>query len=344
MKTYLLSLALLCATLTTFAQNPCVKYYSVKNLGGGDCQTAGTGSNKYYPGYLTQSSNAGFTPTGKFVVYFDGTIAAGVAAPEIISVVPDNGSQTLSTAFDYKYAAYSDNINTPRSSVTYCYYGSASNQNIFNGAKEPKLLFTIKYTTVSGTQQCGNVTEVPSTLPVSLTSFTAVRDNNNVLLKWQTATEENNSGFTLQIKTGDQNWRDVSFISSKAHIGSSVTSFNYEYIDANNNSQISLYRLKQIDISGKISYSEMRAVKGIDQQFSKLSVFPNPARDNFSIQLPDDNAFYDLQILDASGRMVKQFAAVKSNKTISNLRAGQYLVVVINKQTNTKSSSKVVVQ
>jgi len=344
MKTFLLSWALLCASLTSFSQLPCVKYYSVKNLGGGDCPTAGTGGNKYYPGYLTQAADPNYSPTGKFTVYFDSAIPAGVPAPELISVTPDNGPQPLSSGFDYKYVAYNDNTSITRSVVTYCYYGSASNQNIFNGAKEPKLLFTIKYTTVAGNQQCGNVTEVPSTLPVKLTSFTAMRDNQTVVLKWQTALEENNAGFTIQLKTGNQDWKDVAFISSKAHFGSSGYNLSYEYVDANSRKEISIYRLKQVDISESVTYSEMRSVRGLDQQFNNLTIFPNPAKANFSIMLPDESALYDLQVIDITGRVIKQFTSVRSSQTISNVRAGQYLVVAVNRTTNTKSSSKVVIQ
>jgi hypothetical protein len=345
MKTFLLSLALLCVTLASFSQLPCVKYYSVKNLGGGDCQTAGTGPNKYYPGYLTATSNANYSPTGKFTVYFDGSIPAGVSAPEIVSVTPDISPLPLSTAFDYKYAAYNDNSSAARTAVTYCYYGSASNQNIFNGAKEPKLIFAIKYVTIITTnQQCGGVTEVPSTLPVSLKAFTAIRSNQSVVLNWQTVMEENNSGFAVQVKTGNQDWKDVAFVASKAHSGSSNSELSYQYVDANNTKEISLYRLKQIDIAGKVSYSEIKSVRGQDQQITILSVFPNPAKTYFSIMFPDETALYDLQIIDATGRMVKQFSSVKSNKSITDLKPGQYLIIAVNKESNTKLSGKVMIQ
>lgn len=181
-------------------------------------------------------------------------------------------------------------------------------------------------------------------LPVGLTSFSAVREKQNVVLKWQTVTEQNNSGFAVQIKTDKQDWKDVVFIASKAYGGNSNGEMNYQYADVNLNKGISLYRLKQIDFTGKTSYSDMRSVRGEDQQFSTLSVFPNPAKNNFSILLPDQNALYDLQVIDATGRVVKQFTSIRNNKSISDLKSGQYILIAVNKESNTKLSGKVIIE
>jgi len=181
-------------------------------------------------------------------------------------------------------------------------------------------------------------------LPVSFTSFNAIRDQQNVVLKWQTAFEQNNSGFSVQLKTANQDWKDVGFVASKAHSRSSSGQLNYEYDDVNLNKGLSLYRLKQIDLTGKINYSEVITVRGTDQQFNSLSVFPNPAKTNFSIMLPDENSLYDLQIVDATGRVVKQFTSVRVSKSISDLKPGQYLVIAVNKEAGTKSSGKIVIQ
>lgn len=211
-----------------------------------------------------------------------------------------------------------------------------------NGSK-----FSVWIEAFAGSNTYANILLIQNTctsLPVTLSSFSAIRDKQNVVLKWQTAAEQNNSGFAVQIKTGNQDWKDVAFVTSKAHGGSSSGELSYQYIDLNSNKEVSLYRLKQVDLAGKISFSEVRSVRGVDQQFTSLSVFPNPARSNFSVMMPDENALYDLQIVDATGRVVKQFTSVKNSKTISDLKTGQYLVVAINKETNTKSSSKVVIQ
>lgn len=342
MKTILLSFAFVCVSIIAHSQLPCVKYYSVMNLGGGNCQTAGTGSNKYYPGYLSQSANQNYLPTGKFVLYFDGAIPAGTAAPEILTVVPDNSTLAASSNFDYKYAAFQDNISAARTSVTYCYYGSASNQNIFNGAKEPLLIFTIKYNAVN--QQCGGVTEAPSTLPVNFKSFDAARDGQNVLLKWTTVSEQNNFGFEVQVKKGNNDWKIAGFVPSKEKSGNSSSELNYQFVDVNADKEISIYRVKQIDFGGSGSYSNSRLVKADGQLFKELSVYPNPSKGNLFVTLPNENIAHDLQIVDASGRMIRQLLSVKNNININNLKPGHYLVLAVNKSDNSKTSVKIFVQ
>src|SRR4029077_11992471 len=59
-------------------------------------------------------------------------------------------------------------------------------------------------------------------LPVSFVSFTATRVNNsNVMLRWETATEINNSGFAILRNNGNDNWQVVTFIPSQAVSGNS---------------------------------------------------------------------------------------------------------------------------
>ena len=49
-------------------------------------------------------------------------------------------------------------------------------------------------------------------VPVELTSFTANVSGNNVNLKWNTATELNNSGFEVQRKSSNSEWSNIGFV------------------------------------------------------------------------------------------------------------------------------------
>jgi len=92
-------------------------------------------------------------------------------------------------------------------------------------------------------------------VPVELTSFTAVVNDNSVSLNWQTASELNNHGFEVQKKT-DSDWTLVSFIKGK---GTTTEISNYSYVDSYTDFSFSgkvSYRLKQIDYDGKFSYSD----------------------------------------------------------------------------------------
>lgn len=180
-------------------------------------------------------------------------------------------------------------------------------------------------------------------LPVTFKSFTATRNKENVSLKWITASEENSLGFQIQRKTGNEEWKNLEFIASLAPDGTSNSEIAYEYTDMNASGVVTQYRIKQVDMDNKYTYSEIKAIKGQGQQLPGLLVYPNPARGgNFSILLAD-NAAYSISIMDASGRMVKQFAGVKNSKSVTGLKPGQYLITTQNGQ-GVKATEKIIVQ
>ena len=91
-------------------------------------------------------------------------------------------------------------------------------------------------------------------IPVELSSFTASANENSVTLNWSTATETNNSGFSVERKTSlDEVWNEVGFVPG---FGTTTERMNYSFADENLNMGSYSYRLKQIDFDGKTEYSE----------------------------------------------------------------------------------------
>lgn len=347
MKTFVLSIFVLCASLIGYSQTtnplPCVQYYSNSNLGGGDCKTAKQGNLKYYPGYGTTPANMNYFPTGKFVIYFKSPVPAGTKAPEILSAGVDDGDgNILPPPYDYKYAPHNDDFSVARSSITYCYYGSGSNQNIFNGAKAPYLAFIIKYEGADSSI-CTKVT-TPVTLPVSFKTFTASRVNSSNSLKWTTSFEMNNKGFYVQ-RFYNNKWENLGFIATKAENGLSETDLNYTYSDVFNFKGVVQYRILQVDLDGKSKYSEIRSIS-ISTAASNVLVYPNPAPANGNVSLVLSNATstYDIQVVDNSGRIVKEFNSVRSTQQVSGLPKGQYLARVKERESGFVSVEKFIMQ
>lgn len=120
-----------------------------------------------------------------------------------------------------------------------------------------------------------------SPLPVELSSFTAHKFNNTVLLSWRTETEVNNYGFEVErstISTGRQGWEKIDFVSGS---GNSNSPKEYSFTDNLNfnpiNSNILRYRLKQIDNDGKFEYSDVIEVKlDLPDKFELTQNYPNP--------------------------------------------------------------------
>ena len=113
------------------------------------------------------------------------------------------------------------------------------------------------------------------TLPVSLTSFTAQKQNDHTLLQWSTASETNSKDFIVQRSHDGNNWNKIGTV---AAAGNSQSTTNYNYVDNNPSAGINYYRLLQTDIDGKSSYSETRTVK-FSTDSKAFSILVNPVKD-----------------------------------------------------------------
>ncbi len=183
------------------------------------------------------------------------------------------------------------------------------------------------------------------TLPVSLTSFTASRLNRtNVGLRWVTASEQNNSGFEIERQIGTGNWEPVTFVASQAVGGNSQSELVYSHTDMNDSRGITQYRLRQVDLDGKATYSEIRSVRGEGQPV-KLTVYPNPTTDGrVNIVFDETNAVRNVSVMDMSGRVVRQINGVTNNNiTIENLNPGMYTVRVVVPETGAQGVEKIIV-
>jgi hypothetical protein len=116
-------------------------------------------------------------------------------------------------------------------------------------------------------------------VPVELVSFTAENVLNDVILKWQTATETNNRGFDIERSqksgVGSQNdWEKISFVEGS---GTTTELTDYNFTDKIINPGTYDYRLKQLDFDGTYTYSEEVEVEiSGPKDFTLFQNYPNP--------------------------------------------------------------------
>ena len=137
--------------------------------------------------------------------------------------------------------------------------------------------------------------------PVELTSFTSNIINNEVQLRWSTATEKNNKGFSIERKSNG-NWEAIGFVSGK---GTTTEVSNYTFTDKVNGSKYS-YRLKQVDFDGTFEYSPVINVDLTGPKVYLLSQnYPNPFNPSTIIKfgLATDSKV-SVKIFDILGREV----------------------------------------
>lgn len=179
------------------------------------------------------------------------------------------------------------------------------------------------------------------TLPVKLTSFTAVNNNNTIGLNWKTAFEQNSSHFIIQRSVDAVNFTDVARVTAA---GNSNSPLAYSYNDILTASiqihKTIFYRLQSFDTDGKYTNSHVVAMN-LDKTDIQLSVFPNPAKDILQVQTGVGlKGNTSLIISDAAGRQVykKEVVLLQGSNTlpvnISMLSAGIYTVRLINGNDN----------
>ena len=217
--------------------------------------------------------------------------------------------------------------------------GANLNQNVF-------LVFTQTTGVANGASRVILLRSTQcSPLPVTFTSFSAKRMNkSNVSLKWETATEINNSGFALQRNTGNNNWQTITVIKSKAISGNSDQALLYTYNDLNATQGISQYRVQQVDIDGKSKFSEIRAVRGEGQRGETI-VYPNPSYDGrVNVVFEDIEGVRNVALMDISGRMIKQWKVSNGNTIfIDNLAPGLYSLRIVSLDSREQSFKKILV-
>jgi hypothetical protein len=172
-------------------------------------------------------------------------------------------------------------------------------------------------------------------LPVSLLRFAAKANNNDALLTWSTASEKNNKGFEIERSVDGRSFEAVTFVKGA---GNSALVINYNYNDANafaNNNTL-YYRLKQVDLNGKLTYSNIVKVSSYMQKSSSIAAFPNPFTRDYTIALElQNNADVTMVMTDIQGKVVaaETVPAVKgsNNLTLTNiadLQSGVYFLKV----------------
>lgn len=204
--------------------------------------------------------------------------------------------------------------------------------------------------TIDGPGACDDLIEIIAEcpadiiLPVTFKSFNASRKDNSVGLTWTTATEINNKGFNVERLIGRGEWEVVGFVASKAFEGNSTSDLSYNFTDVNPTRSTTIYRLRQVDIDGRIKYSETRQVRGNGENARTL-VYPNPTSNgSVTIVFEEANISRNVVVSDMNGRMIQQWRNISNNSVkVDNLQPGMYLVRITDLQTGVQVSEKILV-
>ncbi len=161
-----------------------------------------------------------------------------------------------------------------------------------------------------------------STLPVQWQSFTAKKQNNNVLLNWATAAEQNAQDFVIQHSSNGQNWQQVGLI---AAAGNSNSENNYQFVHTKPVTGNNYYRLLQRDKNGNTAYSTIETV-----QFSTATAAFTIANNTVTNGLLRVTvaAPTTLRLFTSNGQLLRQFTLTQGNHSLAlgNYAKGIYFI------------------
>jgi hypothetical protein len=169
-------------------------------------------------------------------------------------------------------------------------------------------------------------------LPVKLANFAAKAQSVNGQLSWTTAQEQNNAGFQVERSFDGTSFEALGFVA-----GAGTKPLAYAFTDAGVGRQHSLvyYRLQQRDLSGQVSYSQVRTVAFAQASVApNVTLYPNPAVEQTTLDLTTLPAgTYQVSVVDMTGRVVQTHTlagGLAHSLTVSTLPSGTYVVLISN--------------
>ena len=242
--------------------------------------------------------------------------AAGVVPATIKMVQLPNGGITLQSNF---YVAFNNNADA--TNPTAPFFGTGA---VNDGAGY------------------GGYSFVPMSvvLPTKFLSFYANKTDDNAKLTWTVDNEEDNSYFEVEASTDARTFKMVQKVNSLHNGRSSNT---YELTDSRisrYSAGIVYYRIKQVEASGRIIYSDVRQVI-LDGKNFVAALYPNPVKTitKLVIEAPEAGKV-TVVIRDAAGKAVKQINLQLQKGTnqqeldASAFAAGDYNLTIISDKMN----------
>jgi hypothetical protein len=238
---------------------------------------------------------------------------------------------------DVNYTSVIDNVITTNAAAKYYLPGSAT---VLSDVAN--LVATYGTTTTDHypvfTQYSFSTT---AALPVTLLSFTAVKQNDIAHLGWSTAQEANSKQFNVERSADGSTFTSIGTVAAQ---GFSSIKTSYSFNDKQPLAGNNYYRLKEIDLDGKFVYSTVVKLNFVRQL--SIRITPNPATTVINVVIDDASEALTMQIIDLNGRMLMQQTLPPGTRNVSisvgGLAKGLYNVKLVSN--SGVSTQKVLIQ
>jgi len=166
-----------------------------------------------------------------------------------------------------------------------------------------------------------------SPMPIDLLYFKGNIQGNNVLLQWACETNQINNTYQLQRSEDGISYSDLD---GNNIVTNDNAVHQFSFLDNNNSSALSFYRLKMIDNNAVVTYSNTVIISK-DIAAIKVAVYPNPAMSTLHLEIPAGSSL--IRIINSIGQTVKSIPVNQStsmNINVNSLVKGTYTILVNN--------------
>lgn len=267
-------------------------------------------------------TNAGTTWTG---------FSGGQRSAKVLQVTPTTNGSTAS----YTIALYFDNSELGGKTASTLKIAKSTAASIAGANSSNTILVTPTVSTLgtNTTVFTGSFTgfslfflvDGAVTLPINLVDFTGrVNNDQNTVLEWKTASEQNNREFEIEVSRDGSNFALLGTVASK---GNSATLQSYDYLHIKPQAGISWYRLKQKDWDGRYTYSKVINLD-VHRSMLKTFVYPIPARDLLTVNFGEPVTTATIEIFSSDMKVVKKdfisSLTIRRDVSVSGLTPGVY--------------------
>jgi len=169
-------------------------------------------------------------------------------------------------------------------------------------------------------------------LPLLWVSFEARPSNNDILLLWETAAEDQTDHFIVQRSADGVNYKDIGFVNARG-----TGSNNYSFTDAGA-MKLAVkkwyYRIKDVDKDNKFALSRVATVT-LNKSIASILILPNPVVNELKLVIQaTSNDQATIRVINMKGQVVldKTTAIVRGKNTVitdaSGLSNGVYMLQI----------------
>jgi hypothetical protein len=197
---------------------------------------------------------------------------------------------------------------------------------------------SVTLTLTANAGACGIVSEnvtitITDATPVQWLRFSGTQVGKHNQLVWATSNETQNRGFHIERSDDGNRFESIGWQVSAAVNGNSSQVLDYGFTDFNASVQTYFYRLRQVDMDNRFSYSSI--IRLGKQPKADVRIYPNPATDQVIIDLPDQWTVkpYQIRFIDQQGKQIAQYRIADQlgqvTIPISGWSSGIYLIQII---------------